>query len=243
MDFTPPPGTPEPEYLRPDGELSPAGEGYLQGIITRRHAREREAMINEENKIVANIRLHRDSTWHQDDDGSIKRWTLEFEDEASGLHFFTVELTDAQYAALHSSSGAQDVDARVIPTSYLGNLGRISWHVAATFATAWDGDPTGKPLVRLENLIESAALAQEIGALGGSARSNRPGLAVRFSGFSDTPELAVTDSAKAAENLRTLIESNGWVLASDRGTVTHYPTEAHLESDHRRSRRKSRAAE
>lgn len=195
-------------------------------------------MRNDERTIVTNIRMHRDGTWYPDDDGSRLRWEIEIEDEATGIHFLELRMTDAQFASMHSPSGGQDVTTAVVPARLLAKLGNISWHVSVPLAFGYDGDREGRPETRLKNLVESAALDREVGAEYADVSRHRDGISLTFRGYAPDADAAVKAAADCARYASAMVKANGWVLASPTSEPRPYPTAADLAQDERRSRRR-----
>lgn len=172
--------------------------------------------------IKVEVRMHRDSTWKADDTGEEKRWTIEIQDRASNLTVAELQLTDAQWAAMHTGSGSGTITAEILPAHLINRLDRIRWNCGILLDKNWDGSGYGKSAeTRLANMLESGTIVSDCGAESGSTKMQRDGISLSLVGYSATGEEAVRAAKAAEHSLNVLVEAHGWAR---RGKTHAYPS-------------------
>lgn len=186
------------------------------------------------------VRLYRRDGYNLDDDAYPKRWTLTVKDEASGVPFLTLHLTDVQYAEMHSSMEPSDIAAELASAHVLAVVvGKHRWNVSLNFGRSWDPDnytstPRGME-TRLRNLVQDADLDKELGADHWDVGSRNFGYTLTFIGYSDTPATAAADAARARTRLDEVAASGAWTTLGD---ASAYPTTQSINDESARTARR-----
>lgn len=192
----------------------------------------------EDQKIDVSVRMHRDSSWLPDEleRNRSERWKIEIQDRASGMMLATLQLTDEQWAAMHTGTGGEGT-ASVPSVDILRRIGKTGWNVSVHMDYDWNtGNPHYRPRYEdghrndqgLMAHVQNLGLASLLGGETVSTTRHNNGLSVTVRGYADTPDLAVVMAAGAAQKLGELAAREGW-----KGVTKPHanPTQQTLEHD------------
>lgn len=172
--------------------------------------------ITEQRETEVEVRVGRSSFYNVGDAEANKReYYIQITDRRSGVRIMEVRLDATGFAEMLNSAGAIGTAELVSDQAYARSVGSYAFGSSIVVDRDFDGQGWQHGETRLNNLIENAAIAQEIGADYGSAHPVRDGLSVTFRGHTESREAAVREGKRLAQELTQAARNGGWAIKVD----------------------------